>query len=494
MKDAFAQGYDFFARSYGAHLAANDSAQRIADVNAEIANLFSDIESLGTSKSVDFLSGDIVEFLHAHTFNIDAILSESANRAEVPRVTSFASPDVVPKSGESFQIKYYANGEKSASAQSVSFEQSLKNPKTQHGAEKAIAEEGASLKDPIYKDMKRVIPEGQTKEAKQYLTKKIAKESQERPAEALRYQDTLNNIGDVVSDEEGITSKTFSREESKQIAREAKEHNLDLAEHGISAEQMLKVRHILSSSLKVGMSAAAIAAVLKIAPYVLLAIQEVHSNGEVDIDHIKNAGTDVLSTGGGAFISGALSSAIAESMHAGVLGEAFKEASPGIAASATVIAINACKNGIKVASGEMNTHEFADTVFRDAFVSMVALSGGAVGQASFPIPAIGYLLGSFIGSLLGGVAYGAGQNIFMSFAVDSGLTFFGLVDQSYELPESTLREIGIDIFEYDRFEYEQAHIDYYEPDTASIGLTRPELEFTFPRRGVIGIGRVGYII
>lgn len=493
MNDAFAQGYDYFARGYGAQLAASESAQRIAEVNAEITSLLNEIQSLGTNKSVEFLSGDIAEFLHAKTFNIDAILSDSTNRAKVPRTTSFASPDVVLNSGEQFQVKYYADGVQSAKAQSTSFEQSLKYSKTQRGAERAIAETGASVKDPIYKNMKRVIPEGQTEEATRHLKRQIATESQRRPEEVPRYQDTLDNLSDVVSDEDGISSKPISREESKQIASEAKQHDLDLSEHGISAEQMLKVRHVLSSSLKAGMSAAAIAAVLKTAPYVLAAIQEAYANGEVDIDHIKGAGTDVLTTSGGAFISGALSSAIVESMHAGLLGDVFKEASPGVVASATVIAINACKNGIKVANGEMDKREFADSVFRDAFVSMVALSGGALGQAALPIPAIGYLLGSFMGSLLGGVAYGAGQDIFMSFSIESGLTFFGLVEQDYELPESTLKEIGVDVFEYDRFEYEQAHIDYFEPGIATIGLIRPELEFSFPRRGVIGVGKVGYI-
>ena len=119
MDVGYAEGFEYYAQNAGAQIAANDAAERIALAEEEIAALAEAIEALGTNKSVDFLSGDIAEYLLAHTFNVDAILSESENRGTVPRVTTFASPDIVLNTGEEFQVKSYADGAKSAKAQSV---------------------------------------------------------------------------------------------------------------------------------------------------------------------------------------------------------------------------------------------------------------------------------------------------------------------------------------------------------------------------------------
>jgi len=434
--DAFLEGYDYFARSSGAQVAASVSASRIADINAEISNLAKDIEALGANKSVDFLSGDIAEFFHARTFNVDAILNDSANRATVPRTTGYATPDVVLNSGEQFQIKYYTDGPSSAKAQSVSHNQALKNPSTSTGAGRAIAESGIDPSEPIYKDMKRVIPDGQTDDAEKYLRRKISEESVKRPAEVQRYEDTLDNLTDVVSDEEGVKSKRLSREESKQLAREAKANELDLSEHGISPEEMVKARHILKHSLKAGMSAAMIAAVLKSAPYIITSIQELLEKGELDIDHLHAAGSDVAGTSATAFITGSLSSAIVEMLQSGKLGEAAKGANPAIVASLTVIAVNAAINGYKVAKGDMEPRELVNCIVRDTYVSALALVGGSAGSALTPfLPMLGYLLGSFVGSAVGGITYKAGQDLFMSFAVSKGVTFFGIVEQDYHLAD-----------------------------------------------------------
>lgn len=108
---------------------------------------------------------------------------------------------------------------------------------------------------------------------------------------------------------------------------------------------------------------------------------------------------------------------------------------------------------------------------------------------------VGYLLGSFVGSALGGIAYKAGQNLFMSFAISNGVTYFGLVDQDYRLSDEILNELGLDVLEYERFEYETADIDFFEPETACIGTIRQDgITYSFPRRGVIGLGKVGYIL
>lgn len=495
MDAGFVEGFEYFAQNAGAQIAANGSAERIVLAEEEIAALAEAIEVLGTNKSVDFLSGDIAEYLLAHTFNIDAILSESENRATVPRVTSFASPDIVLNTGEEFQVKFYADGAKSARAQSVTYREASNNPSTKAGAAHVIAQGDVDPNSPIYKGMGRVIPKDQKADAELFLDRKAAKESVTRKSNARRYVETKENLTEVVEDRRGVASKSFSREESKQIAREAKEGNLNLEDYGISMDQMIKARHILASSIKAGMSAAMIAAVLKAGPLLVSCVEELVATGEVDLDRLQDSGTDLATNSGAAFVTGSISSAIVEAMHSGLLGESAKDLNPSIVASATVVAVNAIRNGVKVAKGEMGNREFADAVVRDTFVSAVALAGGAVGQAALPmVPMIGYLLGSFVGSAVGGITYNAGQSLLMSFAVEKGITFFGIVDQDYELPESTLESLGIEVFEYERFMPDSASIDKFSPDVLRLDPTSVDTyRISFPKRGVIGFGKVGYI-
>lgn len=494
MNQGFKDGYEFFVQSVGAQRAGFVESARIEDLNAEITKLHKEIESLGIKKTVDTMSGDIAEFFLADTFNMDAILNSSENRASVPRVNTFASPDVVLDSGESFQVKYYANGAKSAKAQSKSLREALHDPKTSKGAQKSLADGRLSLDDPVYKDMERLIPDDQLPDAEKYLKRKVSKESAGRPSEAKRYADTQDHLTSTVSDKDGISSKTLSREESKQIARESKDGELELSGHGISADQLMKAKHIAKASLKAGLSAAAIAALLQAAPSVIESIQELYRDGQIGLDRLREDGGDVIGAGGSAFITGALTAALTDIVQSGKLGEEFVGIPSAVIASAAVIAFNAFRNGVSVAKGELDTRSYADSILRDTFVSSCALTSGMLGQTVIPIPAIGYMLGSFIGSAVGGLAYQSGKQAFISFSVASGATFFGLVEQDYELPDAVLNEIGLDVFEYDQFMFDEPALDVFNPGFAELRMTEeaPPV-ISLPRRGVIAVGKVGYV-
>ena len=497
MNPGFAEGYDYFARCAGGQLAAMVESGRVADLNAEIAKLQSEIAALGTNKTIETLSGDIAEFFHADTFNMDAILNGSRTRAEVPRVNSFGSADVLLKNGDQildqYQIKYWADGAKSAKAQAASLQEAASNPSTSAGATSRIAE-GGSPADPVYKGMKRLVADDQLPESEAFLSRKISEEAAKRPEQVGRYKDTKDSLTSVVKDKDGVSSKPLTREESKQLARESKEGTLDLSEHGISANQLMEARHIAKASLKAGLSAAAIAALLQAAPSIIASIEEFQREGEIDIDRMKSDGRDVLGVGGSAFVTGALTAALTDILLSGKLGEQFMSANSAVIASATVVAFNAIKGAVALAKGDTSGREYADSILRDTFVSCYALSAGMLGQTACPIPAVGYMLGSFIGSVVGGVGYEAGKQVFVSFAVENGATFFGLVDQNYELPNEVLEKIGIDVFRYDEFELQEPTIDFHEPDMPELGIIEVQPpEISFPKRGVIAVGKVGYI-
>ena len=517
--NGYREGYERGIENASTLVAAELGNEWVDRVEAEIEKLSKDLEQfIQSEKSVDTLSGDIAEYWHADTFNIDAILEGSSTHADVPRSTEFASPDIELSSGEKYQVKYYQDGEHSASAQSESYLQASHTKSTQSAAAKAI-DDGADPNAPIYKDMKRLIPDGQEADAQEYLKRKMAKESAARPEQVERYADTSENLETRVSDEGGVESKPLSREESKKLAREVKEGKVALEEHGISTEQLVKFEHVVKSSLKAGVTAAAIAAALKAAPAIVDAICELVESGEVDASRLRESGFDALDAGGKGFVAGTATAAVTEVAAAGLLGEAMKELDPSAIGAAVAVAMVAVQSAIKLANGEMTERAMAVEVARSAYVAVFAVAASAAGKKvgasvgellategvaalatalGFTMPpaaaiaavaiTVGCLVGSLVGSLVGGVSFEAGQN-----AVDSGFTFFGLVDQDYELPSDVVEQLGIDVFEYERIEPERYLPQGFRPEMLVGESGKPDrIEFSYLRRGVIDIGVVGY--
>ena len=492
--DSFEKGYSFYTESSGSALAAQMGGAWVNEVNDSIDKLRSDLLEFSSSgKTIDTLSGDLAEFWHADTYNIDAILNGSSNRAFVPRSTGFASPDVVLDTGEAFQVKYYQDGAHSAKAQSTSFFEASKNPSTSRGASEAIAN-GANPNDPVYKGMGRIIPEGQAPEAVQALDRKIAKESVTRPDQVGRLENTREALGETVRSGDGIESKPLSREASKELARDVKGEKLDLDSKGIRTEELVKLEHVAKSSLKAGMTAAAIAMAIKAAPIIVAAIRDAATEGCIDVGELLDDGTDTLKTGAGAFAAGTITAALTESMKSGLLGETLKSASPEVIAMAVVLASESLKDGLRFARGEIGKVEFAESIFRKSYYSMISLAGGMLGQSMIQIPVAGYMLGSLVGSLAGGITYEIGSTVFVGLCVKRGMTFFGLVDQDYTLPDDVLNSLGLEIFEYESFEFEEPGFEVFAPEALRLEKRScKRFDVSYPRRGLIAFNKVGYV-
>ena len=82
----------------------------------------------------------------------------------------------------------------------------------------------------------------------------------------------------------------------------------------------------------------------------------------------------------------------------------------------------------------------------------------------------------------------------MSLCVEDGFTFFGLVKQDYTLPDEALADLGIERFDFQRFEPVKFNYEKFQPV-----LFEPE-QFNYPRIGMTVISRdlieattVGYV-
>ena len=110
------------------------------------------------------------------------------------------------------------------------------------------------------------------------------------------------------------------------------------------------------------------------------------------------------------------------------------------------------------------------------------------------IPVFGYLVGNFVGSIIGGLTYDIGKQMFIALCVNSGFTMFGLVEQDYELPDEVFESIGAEVFEYENFCFEEFEHDEFKFEEFTFDEFKPdEISISVLRRGVIGVSKIGYV-
>ena len=484
--EAFKEGYEFFEKNAGNFAGYTAGVHYIDSVESEIKKLVNNLNEFKASGAlIDTLKGDVAEFWHAGTFNINAAINSSKNRVQVDRSHDFGSPDITGINFDAkFGLKYYKNGASSAEQQAKSIFQRFSEYKSQGGKDSLdlyLEKRGYSadivLSDPVYSGQFRVIPSDQLKEATMFLERKIREEAVKRPEQVHRYEETLKLLRDKVKDNKGNESIALSEQEARELARLSKEGGVNPEDLHLTTEELIKYTNILRQAYKAGLTAATISMVLRVAPEVLNAIAYLIKNGEIEEGQFKKIGFAAITGAGEGFVRGTVSAAITASCKAGLCGSAMKSIDPSVVGAVTVLVMNSMKNSYQVTTGNMSRAEMVNELIKEMFVTTCALSMGAASQSLIEIPVLGYMIGSFVGSIAGSVIYSSIYNPVLSFCVDSGFTLFGLVDQDYELPE-------YEPFEYEKFEYERFEYEQFEFE---------KLHTIFLRRGVIGVNCVGYM-
>lgn len=501
--DGFKEGYEFFEKHTGNFAGHATGIHYVNAVESEIKKLVNNLNDFETSGArIDTLKGDVAEFWHAGTFNINAAINSSKNRVQVDRSHDFGSADITGVNFDAkFGLKYYKDGTSSAIQQSKSILNRFNEYKTRgrnDNLELYLEERGLSaetdLNSPVYSGQYRVIPSNQLKEATMFLERKIREEAVKRPEQVHRYEETLKLLRDKVKDNEGNESIALSEQEARELASLSKEGGVNPEGLHLTTEELIKFTNILRQAYKAGLTAATISMVLRVAPEVLNAIAYLIKNGEIEEGQFKKIGFAAITGAGEGFVRGTVSAAITASCKAGLCGSAMKSIDPSIVGAVTVLVMNSMKNSYQVTTGNMSRAEMVNELIKEMFVTTCALSMGAASQSLIEIPVLGYMIGSFVGLIAGSVIYSSIYNPVLSFCVDSGFTLFGLVDQDYELPEEVLKEIGIEIFEYEKFEYEPFEYEKFEYEKFEYEQFEYEkLHTIFLRRGVIGVNCIGYM-
>lgn len=498
----FTDGYKYFsscASGYGARL-GNAYIQNIETEIERLADVFNKQEGINTDAKI--FKGDVAEFWHSGTHNIDAALKGEAIRTDVLRSKEFASPDIVDTDGIKYGLKYIYNGNASAKEQSISFFERFKKYERDHPgitfekflSDRNIDPDNVAKHDPIYSGQIRIVPSDQLQEAIKFLHKEIIHERMTRPELAHRYEETLENLTDKIKTSHGTESIALSKSEAEVLAGLAKAGKFDPKEFGLSAKDLINFEYVLKQAFKAGLTSATISAVLKIAPSIYKILESFIEHGEVDADKFKELGVVALSDGCNGFLRGSLSAAITATTKAGVFGELIKQVDPTIIGAATVIGLNVMQYSIRLGRNEINKGEFVDLVLRDLFVTTCSLTLGGVTQGLIEIPVIGFMIGSFVGSVAATFVYDRGYTAFLSYCCESGFTFFNLVDQNYELPDEILQEMGVEILAYEESSWEELYYETMDYEKLEIEELNYEcLDITILRRGVIGVNKIGYI-
>ncbi|MCM1247251.1 MAG: hypothetical protein NC251_02350 [Lachnoclostridium sp.] len=506
----FKDGYDNFVHLNSIQLGADAGAVYVGKIEDEIEKLAKALNEQRRkidNVSINYAKGFVAEWWHEGAFNIDAAVKGVKTRAEAPDDNGLV--DIVLTSGGKYQVKYYKSGDRSAKQQAkINYERykeyCAKYRKEHNGQNPPVtAEEYLKEKfpnDPYYLGQGRLIPTDQMKDAKAWLERKIVEETNGgRPEQVKRYRDTLDKLTDRIKSSDGAESIPLTEEEARELAKLAKEGGFDPAEWGLTTEELVEFEYIMNQAFKAGLSAALVSVVLKIAPEVCGIICKLIKDGKINAEQFKHLGFAAISGGAEGFVRGTVAAAVTTVCKAGLMGETLKMLNPSIIGAITAIAMNTIQNACLLAIGKIRKHDFAYKCAEDLVITVcsvgVGMAGAAVATAWFTPAAtvFGYMIGSFVGSVVGSFMYKGIYSCVISFCIESGSTFFGLVDQCYELPKDIIEKIGVKVFEYEKFEPVKFTHQSFQPQHFRYRQYEPiRVDITFLRRGVIGVGAIGY--
>ncbi|MBQ8944586.1 MAG: hypothetical protein IJ050_08835 [Clostridia bacterium] len=546
MDETLRAGWDYASKQMGANYAAQLGENYISTVDETVQKLVDDMNALGENAlGVKQLKGFVAEYWHADTFNIEAALRDSSNRAFVDGSTDHASVDISTNYGKNYSLKYFRTAETSVEAQAKnviqSYHEYLSKPRKgdpisfseylekygyskDNNIKKLISDYRKSVENgdtssleqyikvhageyditsllaSVYNGQDRLIPTDQIKEAIQYLNREIAKESTKetsnRAAMLTNYKETLEKLVDRVSDGTGTESRTLTKEEAEAIAALVKEGKFKAEDFGLKLSDIVTNEYILHQALKAGYTSAVITLVMQLAPEIIKVIDYLIKNREINIEQIKKIGITTVTASAEGFLRGSISSALTIACMSGKLGEQFININPHVIGALTVIVLDIAKSSILVATGKLTAREMGSNITKELLISSAALAAGVLGQTIAPeLPVLGYMLGSLIGSCVASLVVNVGEKCLISFCVDTGFTCFGLVEQNYELPEEVLKSMGINLAIIPHAEIKHTTVKQTTIKESSIKKKEYEtIKLTMVRRGVIGINRIGYVL
>ena len=534
IEKTFKDGYQFYCESIGAAYSAEATAhsldgqfEYIFQQQEQIGQLISEINDITETyrnNSAGSRQGFQFEAFQRKTYDYSRIVHHQGHlpEAEQPPMKGYASPDAVVD-GTEYNAKVYADAHKTFKVIATAHRDDSSRLKYEGEKHLVVSDQ----KPDVIRDAKSA--------ARASVNKGTAKEE--------NYRSIARNTVDHIEDRHGNQSIPITKAGLEELDRQSLSKQLSpetLKAFGIDPSTTISWdqlrQQMVNQCIKTGTSAALIAAVFNAVPVIINAISLLIEKGEFDYDVFCQLGYQALSVPAKGFLIGCSTSAIINATNFIRLKEAAKgatEAKPlsGIQSSMIALAVSilicTVEIAIQKALGKINRAEMADRIFDCCLSSTLSIIGGLVSQKvittlvstatqeafntiftslvskafgvtfSAALPAfniLAYLVGSAVGFTIAKVIHYGTKKLIISFCIESGCTFFGIVDQNYELPQEVIEEIGIEVFEFEKFKYDIFHADTFQFDP----FTPDNFEYDkfgirILRRGVIEFGKVGYI-
>lgn len=423
----FKRGFDTAAEFFGSTVASIGGSSYVNKVADTITDLEQNIARRVSSSSIAAAAGNIAEEWHAGTYNIDAAARNSDKTATTGKSNKLGSSDISVNDELQASSKYYKDAADSAKQQAknyferyAEYKSKSDNPLTMEEWLKSnnIVKTDKELFWSIYKDQVRVIPSDQLKDAKACLERAIAKETAKdgtnRQYLAENDLETLKNLTDRISTSDGAKSVPLTKEQAETIAKAAQNGDFSAEEFGITTQYAISGTYVAKQALKSGATASIIEAALVIGPQIYEIIQYGIKTGELDAELLKTTGIDGLSAAGDGFLKGTVSNALVVLCQAGKLGAEYKNASPELVGTLTVLVIDAIKYGIMMGNGKLSTAAYIDFMAEEVFVGAGALGAAALVDLLFPGATLAIMIGSFVGGIVLSAGYTAGKTYAMA--------------------------------------------------------------------------------
>lgn len=509
--DDFEKGYNFAIEHSDGLYAADFGAGYVRNVEDAISELYRRMNAYdyykATEPAQESLKGFLAEEFAAGTANIDAALKGSSQRFYVPQSRGLGSVDVAERGGDAlYQLKFYKSPYQTVRALGTTLFDRY------HGLKAAatmdfdtwaasVGRSGANRFDLLYEGQLGLVAEDKLEACRDEAFRLLARSKDlGNEEEIVRWQKVSDALVDRVRGEKGVKGRPLRLADARQKAIDVSNgKTLDSADDGIAVSDVIQVQNILRQSLRAGATAAAVSAALKVAPEIYRAIDLLISDGKLDKDSIRAIGAATLDGSATGFVNGTATAAVTALACKGAFGSMIKAAvsktlGPTVIGTLVVMTIEACKNAYLFARGEKTQQDFANSIFQGAFTSVVVLVGAGIATLVSGGAALPVLIGSIVGSAAGSLAFSPAKSCVLKLASTTGFSFFGLVQQDYELPDSTAYSLGLKRAVLKRpkvatFVPEQVQTHNPKVKRANVHT----INIAYNNRGIIEINKVGYL-
>lgn len=453
--DKFKTGWEYAVDFLGTQYAAKLSSDYVTSVADKITELKVNINSVaGTARDKAQEAGFVAEKWTAGTFNINAAANESSYSATTPNSNELGSADVTTNYGENASLKYYKSASASASAQAKTLIQkyreycrsagndsskppmSLKEYMDKHGYS---PEDQDALLSSVYEGQTRIIPPEQLQEAVDYLNGRIDKlsaiEGKTASERTSSYQETLDRLKDRLQAPDGTESMPLSKEDAQAIAELSETGDFKPEDFNITLSKVIEPKYVLKQAVGTGVEAGLLKAAFTVGPDVFSVVIEALKEGDIDEAKLQEIGIDGAVAMSEGFVEGSVSRMIVTMCQEGILGEALKEASPGVVAALTFLVIDAVINGYALSKGEITADDYGNLMADHIMTSLIASPTTAIMLALLPGTKVAVIVGCMAGGMIAAIGYAAGKEVVMEMVDGGG---FEAV-----IPEEAVTTIGV---------------------------------------------------